>query len=82
MSYRVTLPKTFPYDQRVRAGITVSRQDGYEGDLTDDQLAAIKADPLLTVTSDKPAAHQKQDTKPASSDQKKDESKTAKPAAQ
>lgn len=48
MSYKVTLPKAFSYDQRRRAGITVSREGGYEGDLTAEQLKAVKADPLLS----------------------------------
>lgn len=49
--YKVTLPREFPYDQRVRAGVVVNKEHGYEGELDDEQLKAINADPLLTVKS-------------------------------
>ena len=47
--YKVTLPREFPYEQRVRAGIVVNKVHGYEGELTGDQLKAIKADGIFTV---------------------------------
>lgn len=48
--YKVTLPEHFPYDSRNRAGVTVSKAEGYVGELTDDQVKEIKADPELTLT--------------------------------
>jgi hypothetical protein len=50
--YRVELasPLSFPADQRTRAGVVVTKQDGYEGELSDEQLEAIKADEHLVVT--------------------------------
>ncbi|MCO4274270.1 hypothetical protein NG701_07485 [Pseudarthrobacter sp. HLT3-5] len=48
--YSVTLPREFPYEQRVRAGIVVNKVYGFEGELTDEQLEAIKADGVLSVT--------------------------------
>ena len=65
MSYRVTLPKEFRYDHRVRAGVVVNKVHGYEGDLTKQQVAAIKADPLLSLVEieEKPATPAKE-TKP------------------
>lgn len=47
--YKVTLPREFPYEQRVRAGIIVNKVQGFEGELTDDQLEVVKADSILTV---------------------------------
>lgn len=48
-TYRVTLPQGFPYDSRRRAGVTVTKAEGYVGELTDDQIKEVKADPALTV---------------------------------
>lgn len=48
--YKVSLRKGFTGDRRNRAGISVSRTDVYEGDLTADQLKAIKADTELTLS--------------------------------
>ncbi|MDR6794731.1 hypothetical protein J2X12_004121 [Pseudarthrobacter oxydans] len=47
--YKVTLPREFPYNERVRAGVVINKEHGYEGELTDEQLEAIQADSLLTV---------------------------------
>jgi hypothetical protein len=47
--YKVTLPRSFGAEQRVRAGITVGREAGYEGPLTPEQLKAIRADKEFTV---------------------------------
>lgn len=47
--YKVTLPKEFPYNERIRAGVVINKEHGYEGELTDGQLQAIQADNLLTV---------------------------------
>lgn len=58
--YKVTLPREFPYEQRIRAGIVVNKIHGFEGELTDEQVKAIQADGLLTVqkidTGTKPEA--------------------------
>jgi hypothetical protein len=49
-TYQVTLPKNFVGPQHSRAGVSVlPGPDGYVGELTDDQLKAIKADELFTV---------------------------------
>jgi hypothetical protein len=48
--YKVTLPREFPYEQRIRAGVVVNKVHGFEGELTDEQLEAIKADKVLTVS--------------------------------
>lgn len=48
--HKVQLKKSFTGERRTRAGISVTRTEAYEGELTKDQLAAIKADPELTVT--------------------------------
>jgi hypothetical protein len=48
--YKVTLPREFPYEQRIRAGVVVNKVHGYEGELTDEQLEAVNADQLLTVS--------------------------------
>ena len=47
--YKVTLPREFPYNERIRAGVVINQEHGYEGELTDEQLEAIQADSLLTV---------------------------------
>lgn len=43
-NYRVTLPFSFPYDQRTRAGVAVTKAEGYEGPLTDAQITEITED--------------------------------------
>lgn len=49
-TYKVTLKdKAFPYELRRRAGIVVRKGEGFEGELTDDQVKAIRADDQLTV---------------------------------
>lgn len=60
-TYKVELPQGFPYAQRIRSGVTVFKDQPYEGELTDDQLEAIKADDFLTLTKAKEA---KAETKP------------------
>lgn len=55
ITYIVQLVTGFPYPQRVRAGVTVLKDGGYEGPLSDDQLAAIKADEYLVLESNEPA---------------------------
>ncbi|MDI3211768.1 hypothetical protein [Arthrobacter sp. AL12] len=47
--YKVTLPREFPYEQRIRAGIVVNKEHGYEGELAAEQLKAIKADKVFSV---------------------------------
>jgi hypothetical protein len=49
--YKVTVqfPAGVFADQRIRAGVVVNRVHGYVGELTDEQLAAIKADQHLSV---------------------------------
>lgn len=51
-TYKVKLvdPLGFPADQRVRSGVLVTKADGYEGELTDEQLEAIKNDEHLVVS--------------------------------
>lgn len=52
INYKVTLPRTFPANAHRRAGIAVAAGlEGYVGPLTDEQLEAIKADPILTVVT-------------------------------
>lgn len=53
-TYQVTLAKDFPYAARRRAGITVDAA-GFKGELSDEQVEAIKADPFLTI-KDTPGA--------------------------
>jgi uncharacterized Zn finger protein len=55
-TYKVTIKNahSFIADQRRRAGIVVSKDDGYEGELDADQLAEIKADDYLEVDEIKP----------------------------
>lgn len=69
--YVVTInqPRSFSAEQRVRAGIVVSREHGYEGELTEEQLDAIKADRELTVVAAK--AEGKQAEKPAAKAKRK-----------
>ena len=52
--YTVQLVPGFPYPQRIRAGVTVLKEGGYEGPLDDEQLAAIKADEYLVLEGSKP----------------------------
>lgn len=48
--YRVTLPPNFSGPHRQRAGVFVAPgPDGYVGTLTDEQVEAVKADPVLTL---------------------------------
>ncbi|AZZ51422.1 hypothetical protein [Rathayibacter festucae] len=47
--YKVTLPWDFPYDQRTRAGVTVTKAYGYEGPLTAEQADEIEADGQFVV---------------------------------
>lgn len=52
INYKVTLPRTFPALAHRRAGIAVAAGlEGYVGPLTQEQLEAIKADPIMTVTN-------------------------------
>lgn len=44
------LPAGVTTNVRRRAGIVVSREEGYTGPLDKEQLAAVKADPYLVVT--------------------------------
>jgi len=49
-TYRVTVTGNFPAPVRRRAGVEVPADGGYEGELTAEQLKAIKADPCLSVS--------------------------------
>lgn len=52
MRYRVTIvgfPQSIRATKRVRSGVIVDRVTGYEGELTEEQLAAIKGDSYLKV---------------------------------
>lgn len=51
--HKVELRKGFTGERRNRAGISVTRADAYVGELTDEQLVAIKADPELVVSASK-----------------------------
>jgi hypothetical protein len=55
--YKVTIaePLSFPAEQRIRAGIKVLKDTGYEGELSDVQLKAIKADNYLALEEVAPA---------------------------
>lgn len=69
-TYKVSIknPLSFPAEQRVRSGVLVTKQDGYEGELTDEQLQAVQADDYLSVekvTASKPADDSKSSSKPA-----------------
>ncbi|MCJ1699947.1 hypothetical protein MT356_09450 [Rathayibacter festucae] len=48
-NYKVTLPWNFPYAQRIRAGVTVTKAYGYEGPLTDEQVSEITEDGQFNV---------------------------------
>jgi hypothetical protein len=50
VTYKVTLPFNFLAEQRTRGDITVTREGGYEGPLTDEQLEALNADEQFIVT--------------------------------
>lgn len=58
----VNFPEGLEATERRRAGIVVDRVHGYEGELTEEQLEAIKADDYLeveevkTTSTKKPAA--------------------------
>lgn len=54
--YHVRIRGAFTANVRRRAGIEVSVEDGYTGPLDKEQLAAVKADPVLVVTKGAPAA--------------------------
>lgn len=49
-TYKVVVTGNFPASMRRRAGIEVPAEGGYEGGLTKEQFAAIKADPQLHVS--------------------------------
>ena len=53
-TYKVTLPFNFLAEQRIREGIIVPRDGGYEGPLTDEQYEAINNDPLSTLEGEGP----------------------------
>lgn len=66
MLYKVELSKSFTKDRRNRAGISVTRTEPFEGDLTDEQVDAIQTDPefvLTVVEGEKPAAPAKKAAK-------------------
>ncbi|ROS29598.1 hypothetical protein EDF22_1342 [Rathayibacter sp. PhB127] len=48
-NYKVTLPWNFPYEQRIRAGVTVTKAYGYEGPLTDEQVTEITEDGQFVI---------------------------------
>ena len=48
-NYKVTLPWDFPYAQRIRAGVTVTKAYGYEGPLTDEQATEITEDGQFVI---------------------------------
>lgn len=48
--HKVTVRKGFTGPQRQRAGIAVSREYPYTGELSEEQLKAVEADPELEVT--------------------------------
>lgn len=61
--YQVTLPADFITNSRARAGVVVpAGKEGFVGELTDEQLEAIKADGQLTVSEVKTTAA-KEETK-------------------
>lgn len=47
--YLVSLPANFTAPRRRRAGIEVARGAATEMDLTDEQVAALEADPFILV---------------------------------
>lgn len=52
MSIKVTLPLTFPYERRTRAGVTIGRGDTFGGELTAEQVEAFRNDPAFIVEED------------------------------
>ncbi|PPH83918.1 hypothetical protein [Rathayibacter sp. AY1D9] len=62
--YKVTLPWDFPYDQRTRAGVTVTKAYGYEGPLTAEQADEIEADGQFVVEQIEAATQDDPSTKP------------------
>ena len=63
-NYKVTLPWNFPYEQRIRAGVTVTKAYGYEGPLTDEQVSEITEDGQFNVERIEAATQDEQVTKP------------------
>ncbi|WP_230671138.1 hypothetical protein [Rathayibacter sp. Leaf248] len=63
-NYRVTLPWNFPYDQPIRAGLTVTKAYGYEGPLTDEQVTEITEDGQFVIEAIEAATQEEQVTKP------------------
>lgn len=70
--YKVTvdLPADINATQRIRAGIVVSREHGYVGELTEEQLKAIQADSYLTVTEAKSSGSSEEDKAKADAEKK------------
>ena len=60
-TYKVTVnfPENLQATERRRAGIIVDRANGYEGELSAEQLEAIEADTYLTVEEVKQKAADK-----------------------
>ena len=50
-TYKVTvqLPESIKATERIRAGIIVDRVCGYEGELSEEQVAEIQADAYLAI---------------------------------
>ncbi|WKK71463.1 hypothetical protein Q0F99_19175 [Rathayibacter oskolensis] len=63
-NYKVTLPWNFPYAQRIRAGVTVTKAYGYEGPLTDEQVTEITEDGQFVIELIEAATQDEQVTKP------------------
>lgn len=63
-NYKVTLPWNFPYAQRIRAGVTVTKAYGYEGPLSDEQVTEITEDGQLVIEAIEAATQDEQVTKP------------------
>lgn len=71
--YIVKLPSSFLQPRRTRAGITVERNKAVEHELTDEQVAAIEADPDLIISkvkATKKTAPKKAKTKEATKEDK------------
>jgi hypothetical protein len=61
-NYKVTLPWNFPYEQRIRAGVTVMKAYGYEGPLTDEQVTEITEDGQFVIEAIEAATQDEQVT--------------------
>lgn len=64
-TYKVEVKTPFPAERRVRAGIVVPVDGGYEGNLTKDQVAAIEQDEYLTISEATKAPAKSAPKKPA-----------------